>query len=70
MHCGLGDGFNLSRDLAKTCDQRVRLLYGQKLVKVSKDPDNFGGHRHCDSRDIMVFVYNVTLQRPRDQSVT
>ena len=30
--------------------------------KLSHQPTKFGGHRHCSSGDIMVFVYHVTLK--------
>ena len=44
--------FCLSRDLAKSRDQRV-------TNKVSHDPAKFGGHRHSDSGDVFSLSHDL-----------
>ena len=50
------NGFSLSRDISRSCDERVMWLYGWQPVKVSYRPAKFGGHRHCGSGNIMFLV--------------
>ena len=52
----------LPRDLARTRDQSVKLLYGEDSHKVCHYSIKFGGHRHSGGRNIMIFVCHVTLQ--------
>ena len=62
-YCGNGDdGFSLSRDLIRSCHQRVKLLYWWELLMVNYHTAKFGGHRQWGSGDIMVLVYHVNLQ--------
>ena len=61
-HCGIGNSLSLSHDLARSLDQKVMQLYGQKPLKVSHHPTKFGDQRHCGSRDIMVLMCDVILQ--------
>ena len=37
-------------------------LYGQESIKVYYHLAEFGECRHCGSKDIMIFVFDVTLQ--------
>ena len=54
------NGFCLSRDLTKSCNQGF--LWLGACVKVYHHPSKFGGHRHCASLDKMVLVCPVILQ--------
>ena len=42
----------MSRDLAKSRNQRLMEIYGQNLVKVNYHPAKFGGETHSGSGDI------------------
>lgn len=54
----------MSRDLVKTCDQKVILLYGWYPLKVSYHFDKFDEHRYCGSRGMMDLDCHMTLQHP------
>ena len=56
------NGYSFSRDLARPCGRRVEQHYGQKPVMTKHELARFGGHRHCDSGDIMILVCRVILQ--------
>ena len=50
------NGFSLSRDLARPCDQSVLHLYGWEPLTISHHPAKFGGHRHCGSEDMFSMI--------------
>ena len=65
-HCGSWDnGFSLSRDLARPCDQRIMWIYWEESIKVSYLSAKFGGHRSYENRDINSHInsYKDTLQK-------
>ena len=53
------NGFRLPRDLKRISDKRFKLLYGLEPLRVCHHPTKFGGHRYCDSGDMIVLVCNV-----------
>ena len=57
IHC-----FSFSRDLVGPRDQKNNKLFEREPLMVSHNPAKFGGHRHCDSRDINVLVSHVILK--------
>ena len=50
------NGFGLSHNLARPCDQRVMRLYRQDRIKATYHRVKFGDHRYSGRRDTMVFV--------------
>ena len=48
--------YNISRDLARSRDQRASWLYGRTLLIVYPHPAKFDSHGHCGIRDIIFLV--------------
>ena len=55
-HCGSGDLVVLVC-LAKRCDERVKLLYGQKSIKVSYHYAKFGDYGNSGSGDMLLICH-------------
>lgn len=52
--------FNLSRDSACSCDQRVFWLYQWNSHTVSHNPAKIGGHGSCKSGDKTSLICGIT----------
>ena len=52
--------FSFSHDLSRPSNQSVMWLYVEEPIMISYYPVNFGGHKHCCSRDIKFLTCHVT----------
>ena len=50
------NGFSLSRDLARPCNQRIIMAFLAGAPQGKSPPYQVGGHRHCVRRDVVVLV--------------
>ena len=56
------DGFHLSRNLKRPCEQSVKWLFGQEPLRICHHPTKFDGHRHYSIEDMIVSLCHVMSQ--------